>query len=312
MKKVYDEGALSIEGGYWLGEQALLDIIPSIHAYLESVPETGKILSINTTLQLLNPLQDAKQPDRFYLGVIYKNLPEDLKKLLFNPYISKDGNEIRFSVRVYESHKGTNRQDMIDKIREHLINEVGLQDEQIQMTGILVLYNNVLQSLFKSQILTIGFVFITMFVMFAFLFRNIWVALVAIIPNISITIFVLGIMGWCNIPLDIMTITIAAICFGISDDDTIHYVHRFIGEFKKSGNYKKSLERSHNTIGRAMYYTSIVIIFGFLILVFSNFVPTIYFGFLICLSMLVALLSDLTLLPALLYILKPLGPEKTK
>lgn len=308
----YEDYELSIEDGYWLSDKALLDTIPEIHNYLDGLDEIGKILSVDTSLQLLASLKDAKQPDRFYLGVLNQKIPDDVKKLFFAPYISSDGNEIRFSVRVYESHEGVNRQEMIDTIHNHLVENIGISSDQIQMTGMVVLYNNILQSLFKSQILTIGFVFITMFLMFAVLFKNIWVALVAIIPNMSITLFVLGIMGWFDIPLDIMTITIAAICFGISDDDTIHYVHRFIDEFKKSGDYKKSIERSHNTIGRAMYYTSIVIIFGFFILVFSNFVPTVYFGLLLCLSMFVALLADLTLLPALLYILKPLGRERIK
>jgi predicted RND superfamily exporter protein len=287
-------------------------VIPTIHEYLDSLQETGKILSLQTTFDLLNSFKDPKDIDRFYMGVLHEKIPDNLKELLLSPYISKDGNEIRFSVRVYESHKGMNRQDMIESIRNHLTQTIGLLGEQVQLTGMVVLYNNVLQSLFTSQILTIGFVFITMFLMFLVLFRNLWIAMVAIIPNIFITFFVLGVMGWSNIPLDIMTITIAAICFGISDDDTIHYIHRFTEEFHKTRNYKKSIERSHNTIGRAMYYTSIIIVFGFFMLVFSNFVPTIYFGLLICLSMIVALIADLTLLPALLYIFKPFGKETTK
>lgn len=253
----YEEGkTLSMEDGYWLSEQAVNSDIPKIHDYLESLPETGKILSLQTTFDLLNSMKDPKDLDRFYIGVLHEKMPDNLEELLFSPYISDDGNEMRFSVRVYESHEGVNRQDMIDDIQNYLTTTIGLPDDQVNITGMVVLYNNVLQSLFKSQILTIGFVFVTMFVMFLILFRNFWVAVVAIIPNITITLFVLGVMGWFGIPMDIMTITIAAICFGIADDNTIHYIHRFMEEFNQTRNYKKSLNQSRtktynrNTMGR--------------------------------------------------------------
>ncbi len=300
----------AILNGYWFDEIVMKDAA-AIHDYIESLPETGKVLSFYTTAELLQNLKDAKTLDRFYLGVLYNKVPDDVKDIMFTPYISEDGNQLRFSVRVFESREGLNRQEMLDKIHDHLTTALGLENEQVNLTGMLVLYNNVLQSLFRSQILTLWVVFIAMFAMFVLLFRNIWVALVAIVPNITITLFVLGTMGWMGIPLDMMTITIAAICFGIADDNTIHYVHRFMEEFKESGNYRLAVERSHSTIGRAMYYTSVTIILGFSILAFSNFVPTIYFGVLTGVSMLVALLADIALLPLLLLLFKPLGKERT-
>ena len=173
----------------------------------------------------------------------------------------------------------------------------------------LVLYNNLLQSLFKSQILTIGVVFIAILIMFAISFRNIKMAALGIIPNIFSASMVLGLMGWLHIPLDIMTITIAAICIGIGVDDTIHYVHRFTEEFHKDKNYWAAIKRSHSSIGRAMYYTTITITLGFSILVLSNFIPSIYFGLLTGFSMLIALLANLTLLPLLIVRLTPLGKQ---
>ena len=314
---LFDELALELEldeeagitsSSYWFNNSMLAEI-KSIHDYLDSLPESGKVLSITSSLQLLRSLDEDMVIDDFFLSILYKRLPEDIKQSLFYPYMSKDGNQLRFSLRVYESDPSLKREVLLKKIRRHLTEELGLADEQVHLTGMLVLYNNLLQSLFKSQILTIGFVFVAIFLMFAITFRNIKMATLAIFPNIMAASMVLGLMGWLRIPLDIMTITIAAICIGIAVDDTIHYVHRFTEEFSKDGDYWASVKRSHNSIGRAMYYTTITITLGFSILALSNFIPSIYFGLLTGFSMLMALLADLTLLPLLIVWLKPLGEQ---
>jgi predicted RND superfamily exporter protein len=194
-------------------------------------------------------------------------------------------------------------------MRDHLVNDLGYAEDQVRFTNMFVLYNNMLQSLFQSQILTIGIVFLAIMLMFMVLFRSARLAFIAIIPNLLPAVMVLGTMGWLSIPLNMMTITIASITIGIAVDDTIHYIHRFQREFPKDRNYMATLYRCHCSIGRAMYYTSITIIIGFSILIISNFVPTIYFGFSTGFAMLVALLAALTLLPQLLILFKPLGPE---
>ncbi len=314
---LFDELALELEldedtgitgSSYWFNNSMLAEI-NSIHDYLDSLPESGKVLSIASSLQLLRSLDESMVADDFFLSILYKRLPEEFKQSLFYPYMSKDGNQLRFSIRVYESDPSLKREVLLKKIRRHLTEEHGLADEQVHLTGMLVLYNNLLQSLFKSQILTIGVVFMAILLMFAISFRNIKMAMLAIIPNIMAASMVLGLMGWLRIPLDIMTITIAAICIGIAVDDTIHYVHRFTEEFGKDGDYWASVKRSHNSIGRAMYYTTITITLGFSILALSNFIPSIYFGLLTGFSMLMALLADLTLLPLLIVWLKPLGVQ---
>jgi len=314
---LFDELALELEldedtgitgSSYWFNNSMLAEI-NTIHDYLDGLPESGKVLSIASSLQLLRSLDESMVTDDFFLSILYKRLPEDIKQSLFYPYMSKDGNQLRFSLRVYESDPSLKREVLLKKIRQHLTEELGLNDEQVHLTGMLVLYNNLLQSLFKSQILTIGFVFVAILLMFSIAFRNIKMAMLAIIPNIMAASMVLGLMGWLHIPLDIMTITIAAICIGIAVDDTIHYVHRFTEEFSKDGDYWASVRRSHNSIGRAMYYTTITITLGFSILALSNFIPSIYFGLLTGFSMLMALLADLTLLPLLIVWLKPLGGQ---
>ena len=145
--------------------------------------------------------------------------------------------------------------------------------------------------------------------MFLALFRSLSIAVICIIPNAIAAAFVLGVMGWARIPLDIMTITIAAISIGIGVDNTIHYMHRFKREFPRFGDYRETMYFCHNSIGRAMYFTSMTIVAGFSILALSNFIPTAVFGLLTSLAMLVALTGSLTLLPQLLICFKPLGGE---
>jgi hypothetical protein len=297
--------------GYWMSD-VLFEDIARIHTYLDSLPSTGKVMSLHTTLSVLKSMNQGSEIDRFKLGVIYQKMPEHLRDVLFDPYISKDGNQLRFGVRVHETSTSLNREALIHKIKTHLTGEMGLKDDQVRLTGLVVLYNNVLQSLFESQIMTLGAVFVALFAVFLLLFRNVGLALIALVPNIAVVFMVLGIMGAAGIPLDIMTITIAAICFGIANDNTIHYIHRFRAEFAKDGNYQAAVVRAHRTIGRAMYYTALTIMLGFSILMASNFVPTVYFGMLTAASMLAALVADLIVLPALIMMFKPLHPgQKT-
>lgn len=298
-----------ITQGYW-ADPSRFDKVAQIHRYLNSLQETGKVLSFHTTIQMLRSVMGEDELDRFTLGVVYKKAPEQVKDTLLSPYISEDGNELRFGIRIYETAKGLDRAELLGEIRNHLTGELGLTEEQVRLTGMVVLYNNVLQSLFDSQINTLLIVFGVIFLVFLALFRRIGMALLALVPNVVIVLLVFGIMGLGNIPLDIMTITIAAICFGIANDNTIHFIHRYMAEFEKDHDYKEAVKRSHKTIGRAMYYTSVTIGLGFSILALSNFVPTIYFGLLTAISMGVALLADMALLPLLIIMLKPLGKNK--
>jgi predicted RND superfamily exporter protein len=256
---------------------------------------------------MLRQVEQEIVTDNFELSVLYKKLPEEIREILVRPYMSEDGNQVRFAIRVFESDPSLQRETLIRTIRDQLTNEFGYDNSQVHLSGMLVLYNNMLQSLFRSQILTIGVVFLAILLMFAILFRNMKMAGIAIVPNLFAASLVLGLMGWLAIPLDLMTITIAAITIGIAVDDTIHYVHRFTRELGKDYDYWAAVRRSHASIGRAMYYTSITVTLGFSILVLSNFVPTIYFGLLTGFAMLIALLANLTVLPLLIVRFKPLG-----
>lgn len=303
----YSEEADELGGGagggisgnsYWFNSFALDDLKP-IHRYLASLPETGKVLSIVTTMEMLTQI-NGRPLDNFSLAVMYDRLPENIKASLFEPYMADDGNQVRFSIRVIDSDENLNRNALLTKIRHDLIHQFGLEPEQVHLSGMLVLYDNVLQSLFRSQILTAGVVFLAIMGMLLLLFRSPTIAVIGVLPTLVAASAILGLMGWLGIPLDIMTITIAAITVGIGVDDTIHYTHRFREEIVKDGDYWAAVRRSHDTVGRALYYTTVTIMLGFSILVLSNFVPTIYFGVLTGMAMLMALIANLTLLPLLL------------
>ncbi len=284
---------------YWFNRDGLREAA-KFHQYLDELPETGKVLSVHTGMQLLESLNNGKPYSDFKLAVVYKRIPEAVKKALISPYLSEDGNQLRFSIRLYESDKKLRRQELIEKIYLDLTGEYGLDPEQVTISGIAVLYNNLLQSLFRSQILTLGAVFGAILLMFIALFRAVRLSFAALIPNIISAGLILGLMGWIGIPLDIMTITIAAINIGIGVDDSIHYIHRFRGEFIQDRNYWAAIGRCHNSIARAMYYTSVTVVLGFSILSLSNFIPTIYFGVLCGLAMITALIANLMLLPILI------------
>ena len=293
---------------YWFNSYQL-DTINAIHEYLEALPETGKVLSLATSLGVLEQLNEGEVMDDFFMSILYKRLPEEIKNAMISPYLSEDGHQLRFSVRVFESDVGLKRQALLEKIQTDLTQQLGLAEEQVHLTGMLVLFNNMLQSLYRSKILTLGVVFLAIFLMFTLLFRSLKLALIAIVPNLVAGVSVLGLMGGVGIPLDMMTITITAISVGIAVDNTIHYMHRFRDELWKDWDYPAALRRSHGSIGRAMYYTTITITIGFSILALSDFVPTVYFGVLTAFAMLTALLADLTVLPILLGKLKPYGKQ---
>ncbi len=297
------------EAQYWFTAEKM-EQIEEIHDYLDGLDQTGKVLSLGTMLKVGKTLNSGEPLDNFLLALIYNELPEEFRKIVLDPYVSVEHNEARFYMRIRDSEPDLRRNELLTKIKQELPSKLGIPEEKGKLASLLVLYNNMLQSLFRSQILTLGAVILSFLIMFMFLFRSLTIALIAIFPNILSIGVVLGFMGWMGIPLDMMTITIAAISVGIAVDNTIHYIHRFRHEFKSDNNYLASMHRSHESIGYAMYYTSITIIIGFSILVFSKFIPSIYFGLLTGLAMLIALLAALTLLPQLLIIIKPFGAEK--
>lgn len=299
-----DEGPTS---GYWFNE-FLMEDVGEIHEWLEGFQATGKILSIATTHEMITHLNDGQPPDTVRMAVIYQRLPADLRAILYDPYMSEDGNQLRFDIRVIDSDPDLRRDELLRNIRQGLPEQFDLDAEQVNLTGMLVLYNNVMQSLLTSQFVTMGIVFAVIMLMFGLLFRSLKMALIGPLPTLIAACTVLAVMGLLGIPLDIMTITIAAITIGIGVHDTIHYTDRFQSEIRAHGDYDRALREAHMNVGRAMFYTTVIITLGFSILVLSNFIPTIYFGLLTGVAMIFALVSNLSLLPLLIRRLKPFRP----
>jgi len=282
-----------------------IDKIKLVHDYLNALPEIGKVLSLASTIRVAEKINDNNELDSLEMALLYKRAPDEIKEMAVNPYVSIKNNEARISVRILDSKDELRRNELIKKINYDMEHELGFKKESYLLTGILILYNNMLQSLFESQILSLGFVMLGITFMFMILFKSALLSFIGIIPNLLAATFVLGLMGLINLPLDMMTITIAAITIGIAVDNSIHYIYRFREEFYLTKNYEKALYNSHDSIGRAIFFTSITIVFGFSILVLSNFIPTIIFGLLTGLAMMIALLAVLTLLPKLILSFKP-------
>ncbi|MDB0049001.1 MMPL family transporter [Candidatus Pelagibacter sp.] len=291
---------------YWFTKDKI-EKIQNVHNYLDDLPAVGKVLSFSSIIEVATKLNNNKPLGTLEMGVLYSKIPESIKKDIIDPYISVKDNEARISLRIIDSQDGLRRNDLINQINYDLENKLKLNKEEFKLAGVLILFNNLLQSLFKSQILTLGLVMVGIFAMFMILFRNFKLSLIGVVPNFIAAFFILGIIGLLGIPLDMMTITIAAITIGIAVDNSIHYIYRFKEEFLKNKDYNKTLKVCHSTVGVAILNTSITIVFGFSILVFSKFIPTIYFGVFTGLAMLLAMISVLTLLPSLILISKPFG-----
>ena len=292
------------ESKYWFTRNKI-DKIIEVHDYLESLEAVGKVISFASMVKVAEDLNNGKKLQGLEMGVLYTKIPDAIKKEIIDPYISIKDNEARISLRVLDSKEDLRRNELIKKINYDLENKLGLDRKEFKLAGVLILFNNLLQSLFKSQILTLGVVMAGITLMFLILFRNITLSFIGVVPNFMAAFLILGIIGLLRIPLDMMTITIAAITIGIAVDNSIHYIYRFKEEFKKTNDYNQTLEKCHNTVGVAILNTSITIIFGFSILVLSNFIPTIYFGVFTGTAMMLAMISVLTLLPKLILILKP-------
>ncbi len=292
------------DDSYWFTSEKM-HLIEKIHDYLDSQKEIGKVLSFATAIKIMRDVNKGEDLDNLELALFYKEGPDEFKNTLITPYINIQNNQIRFTVRIYDSMPNIRRGELLERIKKDIHEKLGVKKENIRLANMMVMYNNMLESLFDSQIKTLSIVLLILFIMFMILFKSLKVAFIAAVANIIPVGTIFGFMGWMGIPLDMMTITIAAISLGIAVDDTIHYLHRFKVEVAKDGDYLTAMHRSHNSVGNAMYYTTLIIMIGFSVLVLSNFYPTIYFGLLTMLAMFMAIAADLLLLPRLILWLRP-------
>jgi predicted RND superfamily exporter protein len=293
---------------YWFTAYKI-DRIKEVHDYLDALPGVGKVLSLASVIRVAESIEDGRTFDSLEMGLMYKRMPEKMKHEIISPYVSFKDNEARINLRILDSKPDLHRNELLATIRHDLSDKFGFAQDEAQVTGVLVLYNNMLQSLFRSQILTLGVVMLGIAIMLFLLFRSVPLAVIGIIPNLLAAAIILGLMGLAGIPLDMMTITIAAITIGIAVDNSIHYIYRFREELVHRNDYLATMHYCHAHIGKAVFFTAITIILGFSILVLSNFIPTIYFGALTALAMFIALLAALTLLPKLMLMWRPIPTE---
>ena len=293
-----------IASAYW-ADASLREEFHEVHNYLDNLPSIGKVLSIDTFMQVLKDSNEGKAPNGFLLILGKNNMPDFAKSQVLKPHISDETDQIRIVARVNETTSDLDRNQLIIDIKKALVENYYFNEDDFYFTGTFSLYNNLLQSLFSSQIKTILTVFTIIFILFLIVFRSISIALIAVVPNIVPSLVILGLMGLVGIPLDIMTITIAAIAIGIGIDNAIHYISRFKTELLVDSDYVSSMYRAHNSIGVSMFYTAATVAIGFLVLILSNFIPSIYFGIFMAIAMLSAVIVNLTLLPKLLIIFKP-------
>lgn len=279
--------------------------ITNVHKYLESLPEIGKVLSFYSVIQMGEKINANKKLGSLEMAILYSKLPDDIKKNIVTPYISIENNEARFSVRVVDSNPNLNRKELLKKIQNHLEENLKISNDDFKVTGVFVLFNNQLQSLYKSQIQTLSFSYFGILVALFILFRSWKLSLIASAPDIVASMLILGSLGFLKIPLDMMTITIATIVMGIGTRAGIYYINRFKSEFAIHKDYKNTIIACHETVGRSIVIAALTIIFGFSILVLSNFNPTINFGILIGIAIFAALILSLTIMPLLLLMTKP-------
>ena len=300
---LFDDDLFADEGsnasGYWWNVYTLAQL-EEIHDYLESLPEIGKVLSVSSGIKLARLINDGNDLNDLELALLRSVLPEDIRETLLYSYINKDDSIVRISTRVNESSSDLNRKDLLEKINNDLQTKFNLTEDQFELTGLAVLYNNMLQSLFSSQIGSLSLVFMVIALMLLLIFKSFKIMIIGLIPNVFVALSVIGLLGILEIPLDIMTITVAAISVGMAVDNTIHYIYRYKKEIKLTGSPDKALINAHTTTGRAIFYTAATIAAGFSILALSNFFPTRLFGVFTALAMLIAFISSLSLLPNLL------------
>jgi len=284
---------------YWFTPDKFADAAV-MHEFLAEKPEIGKVLSVVTLERLGRTINQGEPLGTLALMGALGALPGEVRENLIDPYAAPREGLLRISARVHETGTDLSHDRLMSDIHGFISEELDMAPENVKVTGMEVLFNGMLNHLFDSQKSTLIFVIIATFIMFALLLRSFMLAILGLIPNILAAAAILAFMGFAGIPLDIMTITIAAIIVGIGVDDAIHYLHRFKKELGHGVSVRTAVDNSHGSIGSALYYTSFTVVIGFSVLSLSNFIPTVNFGLLTSLAMILALLANLTVLPGLL------------
>ncbi len=279
--------------------------LTSIHNMLDDQEAIGNVTSIADFTRIAKTVM-GKPLTEYELTALYKTLDPQLRQDLFGDYYAQGVHQTRISTRIADTTEGLNREAFINELRQNMA-DLGVSEEDYEFTNLFVLYQDILARLVDSQLKTIIIVYAAIAIVLLAVFKSLKVALICLVPNAIATALIMGLMGWAAIPLDLMTLTIAAVAMGISIDDTIHFTHRYLERIETGKG--EPIEDTFLSVGYALVYTTIVIAVGFSALMFSNFVPSVLFGLLTSVAMLLALATDLSVLPVLL---KRFVPHKNK
>lgn len=276
-----------------------------VQAAVEAFEATGSVTSVVNFTELAKKINGGKPLTEYELTSIYRLLDENVVDQLTGAYFSPEQNKLRIAVRIQDTTRGLDRESFLAQLKRDL-STVGVEQGSYTLTSLFVLYQDILSRLIDSQVTTLGIVYGALFLVLLAVFRQFGVALIAMVPNVLTTLGILGIIGWLGIPLDIMTITIAAIAMGIAVDDTIHFVHAYLRGVDSSKEDTPAESGARAAFGHtslAITFTTLIITVGFSLFAFSDFLPSVYFGLLTAGAMFMAWLSDVTLLPAMLNVL---------
>ena len=294
-----------------LVEPAALQGMADMQDRLMEFPEVRKVVSLSDLVARLNRamheddpaferIPESRQLIAQYLLLFSISGGEDLSSL-----VSLDYSTARTSARVVESGS-FRQQEIIEEVHAYVRDHPNPHYDVV-VTGGVALNASLVGHLIESQIKSFGVALGVIFLMFVLLFRSVRIAAVTLIPNVIPIGIALGLMGWLDIPLNIVTVMIASVAIGIAVDDTIHYTARCITEFRRCGDYDEAMFRVLHSVGRAIVFTSVVVTLGFAATLLSSFKPPIQFGVLAGTTMIAALFGDLVILPAFFWLFKPLG-----
>ena len=264
---------------------------------LESAKGMGRVLSVYDFTELARNINE-KPLTEYELDALYKLVDKEIRQNLVGSYFDPETNRLRVSARIVDTTEGLNRQTLLQNIKQQF-KEHGVPLEQVEFANLFVVYKSLLAKLFDSQILMLGIVLPCMLLALMVLFRSITAALITMVPNLIALVVFFGLIGFLGIPLDFMTITIAAISLGIATDDAVHFVVRYQNRINQ-GDADNALADTSQYVGRAVFITTVVIICGFLAVCLSDFVPTRLFGAFTALVLATSFASTVLIIPALL------------
>nr|WP_249066869.1 MMPL family transporter [Halalkalibaculum roseum] len=282
--------------------------IEAFDSYMYSFPEVERTITFNTLLkevhQTMAPEQSAinEIPDNEQLIAQYLLLLEVSDTEFLDRVTDFSYQKIRVAAQIRDAGSFRVTQ-MRDSLSAYLNDQ--FPESKITITGSTILSadlnGKIVNSLFKS----IALAFVLISAIMAFLFRNVRMIILSLVPNILPLIMVAGIMGFTGIDIKSSTAVIFTIAFGIAVDDSIHYLARLRVEMKRGASLDEALSIATEKTGKAIIVTSLILLAGFGTLMTSVFTSTVYMGLLVCLTVFGALLADLVLLPSLFYWIRP-------